>query len=91
MKIKETAFKEIVKKIDAFEKRLAEHGLHGHPDLPRLLSSYGKKAGIDIFQKTQYYSVIVLFSSETFQEFLRIHDKFCCTFWYSCKSKKILQ
>jgi len=49
MKIKETAFKEIVKKIDAFEKRLAEHGLHGHPDLPRLLSSYGKKAGTDIF------------------------------------------
>jgi len=43
MKIKESAFKEIVKKIDAFEKRLAEHGLHGHPDLPRLLNSYGKK------------------------------------------------
>ena len=43
MKINEKPFKEIVKKIDAFEKRLAEHGLHGSPDLNRLLNSYGKK------------------------------------------------
>ena len=43
MKIGEPAFKEIVKKIDAFEKRLAEHRLHGNPNLPRLMSTCGKK------------------------------------------------
>ena len=43
MKINESPFKDIVKKIDAFEKRLTEHGLHGHPDLARFLKSYGKK------------------------------------------------
>ncbi len=46
MKIKDKNFKEIVKKIDAFEKRLQNHDLHGKPELPRFLTSYGKKAAI---------------------------------------------
>ncbi len=43
MKINEKPFKEIVKKIDAFEKRLSEHSLHGKAELSKLLKSYGKK------------------------------------------------
>ena len=43
MKIGDKGFKEIIKKIDAFEKRLKEHGLNNNPDLAKLLNSYGKK------------------------------------------------
>jgi len=46
MKINEKSFKEIVKKIDSFECRLAEHNLHRNPNLAKYLKSYGKKANI---------------------------------------------
>ena len=46
MKINEKPFKEIVKKIDSFERRLAEHNLHRNPNLTKYLKSYGKKANI---------------------------------------------
>merc|ERR1712113_810314 len=43
MKINEKSFKEIVKKIDSFECRLAEHNLHDNPELSKCLKIYGKK------------------------------------------------
>ncbi len=46
MKIGDKAFKEIVKKIDTFEKRLKAHELHDKPELTSSLSSYGRKAGV---------------------------------------------
>jgi ATP-dependent RNA helicase DOB1 len=46
MKIGDKSFKEIVKKIDTFEQRLALHSLHNNPDLPGFLNSYGKKAAL---------------------------------------------
>ena len=39
-------FSLIVKKIDSFERRLAEHNLHQNPNLTKYLKSYGKKANI---------------------------------------------
>ena len=44
MNINDKAFKEIIKKIDAFSKRREEHSLHGHADREKLLRSYDKKA-----------------------------------------------
>jgi ATP-dependent RNA helicase DOB1 len=45
MKIGDSEFKEIVKKIKTFEKRLEKHPLHGRPDLPRLLEAYRVRIG----------------------------------------------
>jgi ATP-dependent RNA helicase DOB1 len=44
MKINTPDFKEIVKKIKTFEKRLQKHSLHESPDLPRLIQAYRAKA-----------------------------------------------
>ena len=46
MKINEKSFKEIVKKIDTFERRLTEHNLHKNPNLSKFLKTYGKKATV---------------------------------------------
>ena len=43
MKITEKEFKDIVKRIAAFEKRLESHPLHGNADLKAALERYGEK------------------------------------------------
>ena len=43
LKIAEKEFKNVIAKIDIFEKRRREHGLHDNPDLPKFLKIYGKK------------------------------------------------
>ena len=46
MNIKEKPFKEIVKKIAAFDKRLKTHPLHENARLEDLLGAYGRKADL---------------------------------------------
>ncbi len=46
MKIGDSEFKEIIKKITTFEKRLEKHPLHGSPGLPALLEAYKAKARV---------------------------------------------
>ncbi len=46
MKIGDSEFKEIIKKIKTFEKRLEKHPLHGSPDLAALLEAYKAKARV---------------------------------------------
>ncbi|XP_023235341.1 superkiller viralicidic activity 2-like 2 [Centruroides sculpturatus] len=48
MKIKESGFKDVVRKIEAFEQRLYSHPIHNDPQLENLYSSYIKKVQIDI-------------------------------------------
>lgn len=43
MKINEKPFKEIIRKISTFEKRLEEHPMHSRPELGQLLEAYKKK------------------------------------------------
>ena len=43
LRIAEKEFKNIIAKIDIFEKRKREHGLHDNPDLSKSLKIYGKK------------------------------------------------
>ena len=46
MQIKEKAFKEIMKKLSAFETRLKSHQLNEDPNLEQLMTHYGKKAAL---------------------------------------------
>ena len=46
MKINTPQFKEIVKKIKTFEKRLQKHSLHNSEDLPRLMQEYRAKSAV---------------------------------------------
>ncbi len=46
MKITDSAFKQVVKKISAFESRLESHPLHSDPRLGELLESYSAKAAV---------------------------------------------
>lgn len=48
MKIRESGFKDVVRKIEAFEQRLYSHPLHNDPQLETLYTSYIKKVQIDI-------------------------------------------
>ena len=43
LRIAEKEFKNIIAKIDIFEKRKREHGLHDNPELSKCLKIYGKK------------------------------------------------
>ena len=43
LRIAEKEFKNIIAKIDIFEKRKREHGLHDNPELSKSLKIYGKK------------------------------------------------
>ena len=46
MKINAPEFKEVVKKIRTFEKRLQKHSLHGTPELSRLIEQYRAKNAV---------------------------------------------
>ena len=46
MKIAEKDFKQIIKKISAFEERLSDHPLHEEPNLEALLKKYDVKAAL---------------------------------------------
>ena len=54
MKIGDGEFKEIVKKIKTFEKRLEKHPLHGRADLPRLLEAYRVRTGSGSYGSIQF-------------------------------------
>jgi len=47
MKIGDKGFKEVIRKIGAFEKRLFNHPLHNNPELPELLRQHEAKSSIN--------------------------------------------
>ena len=46
MKINTPEFKDVVRKIKTFEKRLQKHSLHGHPQLVDLMQQYKEKSSV---------------------------------------------
>ena len=46
MKINTPEFKDVVRKIKTFEKRLQKHSLHGHPALQDLMDQYKSKSSV---------------------------------------------